>query len=191
MLKIIFSKAHLGFCLWIQILTSTMIVFGFSFSFLSWNFLEIMLVHSFQLTNKSTQWYMDGSSFSFLMEFPWDPNVWCIASVGQTNHNPYIIASVGQTNPTQWYVGRAQRTNFMKICLARFSHRAFYISLEGLCFFFFSIIQNAYLEYLYEYHCFRNGNCIVLDMYLDLAEDLSSRPDQNLARVNYQTTSST
>lgn len=114
-----------------------MIVFGFSFSFLSWNFLEIMLVHSFQLTNKSTQWYMDGSSFSFLMEFPWDPNVWCIASVGQTNHNPYIIASVGQTNPTQWYVGRAQRTNFMKICLARFSHRAFYISLEGLCFFFF------------------------------------------------------
>lgn len=118
-----------------------------------------------------------GSSFSFLVEFPWDPNVWCIASVGQTNHNPYIIASVGQTNPTQWYVGRAQRTNFMKICLARFSHRAFYISLEGLCFFFFSIIQNAYLEYLYEYHCFRNGNCIVLDMYLDLAEDLSSRPE--------------
>lgn len=23
----------------------------------------------------------------------------------------------------------------------------------------------------------RNGNCIVLDMYLDLAEDLSSRPE--------------
>lgn len=29
----------------------------------------------------------------------------------------------------------------------------------------------------YPLSCFRNGNCIVLDMCLDLVEDLSSRPE--------------